>query len=88
MSKIAINKYRDIDLGSLRITDVGKKVRLAGWVNDIRKLGGLTFVTLRDMYGITQVIFPENSEVDLNKEDVVSILGTVIERESKNPNMP
>ena len=88
MSKIAINKYRDIDLGSLRISDVGKKVRLAGWVNDIRKLGGLTFVTLRDMYGITQVIFPENSEVDLNKEDVVSILGTVIERESKNPNMP
>ena len=88
MSKIAENIYRDIDLGSLRISDVGKKVTLAGWVNDIRKLGGLTFVTLRDMYGITQVIFKENTEVDLNREDVVSISGTVIERESKNPNMP
>ena len=88
MSKIAENKYRDVDLGSLRITDVGKKVKLAGWVNDIRKLGGLTFATLRDMYGITQVIFKENEEVSLNKEDVVSITGTVIERESKNPNMP
>ena len=88
MSKIAENKYRDIDLGSLRISDVGRKVRLAGWVNDIRKLGGLTFVTLRDTYGVTQVIFPENSDVNLNKEDVVSVTGTVIERESKNPNMP
>ncbi len=88
MSKIAVNAYRDVDLGALRITDVGKKVTLAGWVNDIRKLGGLTFVTLRDMYGITQVIFRENTEVDLNREDVVSISGTVIERESKNPNMP
>jgi aspartyl-tRNA synthetase len=88
MSKIAENKYRDVDLGSLRISDVGKKVKLAGWVNDIRKLGGLTFATLRDMYGITQVIFKENEEVSLNKEDVVSITGTVIERESKNPNMP
>ncbi len=88
MSKIAENIYRDIDLGSLRISDVGKKVTLAGWVNDIRKLGGLTFVTLRDMYGITQVIFKENTEIDLNREDVVSISGTVIERESKNPNMP
>ena len=88
MSKIAENIYRDIDLGALRISDVGKKVTLAGWVNDIRKLGGLTFVTLRDMYGITQVIFKENTEVDLNREDVVSISGTVIERESKNPNMP
>ena len=88
MSKIAENIYRDIDLGSLRISDVGKQVTLAGWVNDIRKLGGLTFVTLRDMYGITQVIFKENTEIDLNREDVVSISGTVIERESKNPNMP
>ena len=88
MNKIAENKYRDVDLGSLRISDVGKKVKLAGWVNDIRKLGGLTFATLRDMYGITQVIFKENEEVSLNKEDVVSITGTVIERESKNPNMP
>lgn len=88
MNKVTNNLYRNTDNGSLRISDVGKKVTLAGWVNDIRKLGGLTFITLRDMYGITQVIFKENEVVDLNKEDVVSITGTVLERESKNPNMP
>ncbi len=88
MDKVTNNIYRNTDNGSLRISDVGKKVTLAGWVNDIRKLGGLTFVTLRDMYGVTQVIFKENEEVNLNKEDVVSVTGTVLERESKNPNMP
>ena len=88
MDKVTNNIYRNTDNGSLRISDIGKKVTLAGWVNDVRKLGGLTFVTLRDMYGITQVIFKENEEVNLNKEDVVSVTGTVLERESKNPNMP
>ncbi|MCQ2400276.1 MAG: OB-fold nucleic acid binding domain-containing protein, partial [Clostridia bacterium] len=86
MSKIAENKYRSVDLGSLRMSDVGKEVTLSGWVNDVRKLGGLTFATLRDMYGITQVIFKENEEVSLNKEDVVCVKGKVLERESKNPN--
>ena len=88
MDKVTNNIYRNTDNGSLRISDIGKKVTLAGWVNDVRKLGGLTFVTLRVMYGITQVIFKENEEVNLNKEDVVSVTGTVLERESKNPNMP
>ena len=56
MEKITLNKYRTIDNGSLRITDAGKEVRLAGWVDTIRKLGELTFVVLRDTYGKTQVV--------------------------------
>ena len=87
MEKIKLNKYRTIDNGSLRITDAGKEVRLAGWVDTIRKLGELTFVVLRDSYGKTQIVL--NKEfIPLNKEDVISVAGKVIERESKNPNMP
>jgi len=87
MEKITINKYRNIDNGSLRIGDVGKTVKLAGWVDVIRKFGELTFVVLRDTYGKTQVVL--NKEfIALNKEDVVSVEGKVVERESKNPNMP
>ena len=87
MEKITVNKYRNVDNGSLRISDVGKTVKLAGWVDTVRKLGELTFVVLRDTYGKTQVVF-KNQEVSLSKEDVVSIEGQVIERESKNANMP
>ena len=87
MEKITINKYRNVDNGSLRLSDVGKIVKLAGWVDTIRKLGELTFVVLRDTYGKTQIVL--NKEfIPLNKEDVISVEGKVIERESKNPNMP
>jgi len=87
MEKITINKYRNVDNGSLRLSDAGKTVKLAGWVDTIRKLGELTFVVLRDTYGKTQVVL--NKEfISLNKEDVISVEGKVIERESKNPNMP
>jgi aspartyl-tRNA synthetase len=87
MEKITNNKYRNIDNGSLRIADAGKEVKLAGWVDSIRKLGGLTFVTLRDRYGKTQIVLRDEF-VELSKEDVISVEGTVVERESKNPNMP
>ena len=87
MEKITINKYRNCDCGSLRISDVGKVVKLAGWVDSIRSLGGLTFLVLRDRYGKTQIILNEEF-MPLNKEDVISVDGKVIERESKNPNMP
>ena len=80
------NEYRTHNCGELRIGEVGKQVTLAGWINSSRKLGGLTFVTLRDHFGITQLILDQH---DLpNKESVISITGTVIERESKNPKMP
>ncbi len=82
------NIYRNTNCGELRITDVGKQVRMAGWVNSIRKLGGITFVTLRDHYGLTQLTVDEEKIVGIGKETVISVSGTVIERSSKNPHMP
>ena len=83
------NKYRDHNCGELRMEDVGKEVKLAGWINSIRKLGGITFVTLRDHFGITQLVFnDENMLEGYGKECVVSVCGKVLERSSKNPKMP
>ena len=81
------NKYRTTDCGSLRISDVGKEETLSGFVDTIRKLGGITFLVLRDFYGKTQVILPEELSLELNKEDVICVTGKVAERSSKNPNM-
>ncbi len=87
--------YRSNTCGELRQSDAGKKVTLAGWVQRARKMGGMTFVDLRDRYGITQVVF--NNEVNpalcdkankLGREYVVQITGTVAERSSKNAKMP
>ena len=80
------NKYRTHNCGELRIDNVNEKVRLAGWINSVRNLGGLTFVTLRDHFGITQLIM-DNQEVP-SKESVITVSGTVIKRESPNPKMP
>lgn len=85
---IAKNKYRTTDCGSLRIEDVGKQETLSGFVDTIRKLGGITFVVLRDFYGKTQIIVPDELNVELNKEDNICVKGQVCERSSKNPNMP
>lgn len=77
------------------MADVGQVVTLAGWVQKARKMGGMTFVDVRDRYGITQIVF--NEEVDatlcerankLGREFVVQVKGTVAERSSKNPNIP
>ncbi len=87
--------YRTMTCGELRIADLGKTVTLAGWVQRIRKMGGMTFVDLRDRYGITQLVF--NQEVNaelceranhLGREYVLQIVGSVAERSSKNANMP
>lgn len=85
--------YRTHDCGQLRISDVGSQVTLSGWVQKARDLGGMTFLDLRDRYGITQVVFnmDENAELcqearKLGREFVVQITGTVRERSSKNPN--
>ena len=80
------NKYRTHNCGELRLNDANKEVKIAGWVNSVRNLGGMTFVTLRDHFGLTQVIL-DGQEIP-NKESVISVTGTVIERVSKNPKMP
>jgi len=81
--------------GELRITDVNKTVTLCGWVQKTRKLGGATFIDLRDRYGITQLVFlgdDENSKTlgqeGFGREMVLKASGIVIERESKNKNIP
>ncbi|MDR0558898.1 MAG: aspartate--tRNA ligase [Prevotellaceae bacterium] len=84
--------YRTHNCGELRIQDKGKKVKLAGWVQKIRKLGGMTFVDLRDRYGITQLTIDEKADrqlvqtvESLGREFVIQITGDVAERMSKNP---
>ena len=87
--------YRDTTCGELRLADAGKHVEIAGWVQKTRKMGGMTFVDVRDRYGITQVVFdselnPELFEAAnrLGREFVVRIGGKVSERASKNANLP
>ena len=87
--------YRDKTCGELRIDDKGKKVKLAGWVQKNRKMGGMSFLDVRDRYGVTQVVFnsSENPELfqdanSLGREYVVEISGEVAERENKNKNIP
>ena len=87
--------YRNTTCGELRLSDVGREVVIAGWVQRVRKMGGMIFVDVRDRYGITQVVF--NNDVNkelceaasrLGREYVVQVTGRVDERQSKNPNMP
>lgn len=87
--------YRSHTCGELRITDIDKTVTLAGWVQRSRDLGGMTFVDLRDRYGITQLAFnlEENQDLclqarKLGREFVIQVTGTVIERASKNKTLP
>lgn len=85
--------YRSHTCGELRAADKGKEVTLAGWVQTVRKFGAMTFVDMRDRYGITQVVFSEalNAQLDSNplgREYVLQVIGTVIERSNKNPNLP
>lgn len=88
--------YRTHTCGELRLADVGKEVILSGWVQRVRDKGTLLWIDLRDRYGITQLFMQEgvtSSEViekarSLGREYVIQVKGVVIERESKNPNMP
>jgi aspartyl-tRNA synthetase len=84
--------YRSHNCGELRIAHIGKEVRLAGWVQTVRKFGAITFVDLRDRYGITQLVFSEtlNEQLDqqpLGREFVLQASGKVRERSSKNANI-
>lgn len=87
--------FRTNTCGELRIENVGSKVTLAGWVQRIRKMGGMTFIDLRDRYGITQLVFDSETNADLHeqanhlgREFVVQVTGTVAERSNKNANIP
>jgi aspartyl-tRNA synthetase len=85
--------YRTHTCGELRLHHAGKEVSLAGWVQTVRKFGAITFIDLRDRYGITQLLLDENlnSQLDespLGREYVLQATGTVSERSNKNPNLP
>ncbi|MFA4085782.1 MAG: aspartate--tRNA ligase, partial [Paramuribaculum intestinale] len=87
--------YRTNTCGELRLSDAGREVTLAGWVQRARKMGGMTFVDLRDRYGITQIVFESDSDTalfdaanKLGREFVVQVSGKVQERENKNKNLP
>ncbi len=87
--------YRSHTCGELRLSDAGKEVTLTGWVQRTRKMGGMTFVDLRDRYGITQLVFNEAINVELceqanrlGREFVIQVTGTVQERSNKNGNLP
>ena len=88
--------YRTTTCGALRLSNVGEQVTLAGWIQKARRMGGMTFIDLRDRYGITQLVFNEAvvgealvAEAEkLGREYVIQIVGTVSERENKNPKVP
>lgn len=87
--------YRTHTCGELRITNSGEKVTLAGWVQRIRKMGGMSFIDLRDRYGITQLVVDDSSGQELNdeaeklgREYVIQAVGVVSERTSKNSKIP
>ena len=87
--------YRTKKCGELRIANVGEVVTLAGWVQRTRKMGGMTFVDLRDRYGITQIVFNNENDSELTeranrlgREFVIQVKGEVAERSSKNAKMP
>ena len=86
--------YRTNTCGELRLSDCGKKVTLAGWVQRLRKMGGMTFIDLRDRYGVSQLVFDEASDKELcdkannlGREFCIQVTGEVRERQSKNPKM-
>jgi len=85
--------YRSHTCGELRLSNINQNVTLAGWVQTVRKFGSITFVDLRDRYGITQLLFSEslNAQLDANplgREFVLQVTGRVNERSSKNVNIP
>ena len=88
-----INKYKTNNCGELRKSDVGKEVRLAGFVQTIRNLGKMMFIDLRDEKGITQIVISEDANLesklkDIVKECTVTVTGNVVERSSKNDKIP
>ena len=89
--KVVKNIYRTHTCGELNINNVNEEVRLSGWVQKIRNLGGMVFIDLRDEFGITQILIDNKLEdkiKNLTTESCLRVEGNVVERASKNPNMP
>ena len=85
--------YRTHTCGELRIENAGQTITLAGWVQTVRKFGAITFVDLRDRYGVTQLLFGEalNTQLEANplgREFVLQVTGKIAERSNKNKNIP
>ncbi|MBN2765171.1 MAG: aspartate--tRNA ligase [Paludibacteraceae bacterium] len=87
--------YRTHTCGDLRLTDAGQTVSLSGWVHKARKMGGMTFVDIRDRYGVTQLVFNNETDAELcelanklGREFVIQVTGVVAERSNKNNNIP
>lgn len=94
-NKTHTTMYRTHTCGSLRIEHKNETVTLAGWVQKVRNLGAMTFIDLRDRYGLTQIVVEENSDatvretaLKVGREWVLQVTGTVLERQAKNPKMP
>ena len=84
-----MSKYRTHNLNELRIEDVGKEVRLSGWVQTIRNFGAMKFIDLRDEDGITQIVVPGEFDMsNISTESVIMVEGKVLERSNKNPKIP
>ncbi|MFR7545601.1 MAG: aspartate--tRNA ligase [Clostridia bacterium] len=89
--EVVKNIYRTHTCGELNINNVNEEVRLSGWVQKIRNLGGMVFIDLRDEFGITQILIDNKLEDKINNlttESCLRVEGNVVERTSKNPNMP
>ncbi len=85
------NEYRTHNCGELRKENVGEDIRLAGWVQRIRNLGKMTFIDLRDEFGITQLVISDDLKdqmTDVREECSISVSGKVVERVNKNPEIP
>ena len=85
-----MHEYRTHNCGELRNTNIGETVKLSGWVQKIRNLGKMKFIDLRDEAGITQVVVSENDELmnNVNTECTITVVGNVVERQSKNDKIP
>ena len=86
-----LNIYRDVTLNNVKEEDIGKEIKVAGWVENIRDHGGVSFIDLRDMYGVVQVVLRNTDLLDgIVKEDCVSVQGTIEKRdeETYNPKIP
>jgi len=86
--------YRTHTCGELRQTNIGEKITLSGWVHRARRMGGMTFVDIRDRYGVTQLVFNQETNAvlcdeanEIGREFVIQIVGEVAERSNKNPNI-